>query len=73
MEVSTPIFQLGFKADPARRGEEWLRRTLAGELAWERMVPGDGNAAYRGRIIDAVYHLTGQALEKGANYEALPL
>ena len=46
---------------------------LAGELAWGRMAPGDGNAAYRGRIIDAVYHLSGQALEKGANYEALPL
>lgn len=46
---------------------------LAGELAWARMAPGDGNAAYRGRIIDAVYHLSGQALEKGANYEALPL
>lgn len=46
---------------------------LAGELAWERMALGDGNAAYRGRIIDAVYHLSGQALEKGANYEALPL
>ena len=46
---------------------------LAGELAWGRMAPGDGNAAYRGRIIDAVYHLSGQALEKGANYKALPL
>ena len=38
MEVSTPIFQLGFKADPARRGEEWLRRTLAGELACEVLL-----------------------------------
>ena len=46
---------------------------LAGALAWARMAAGDGNAAYRGRIIDAVYHLSGQALEKGANYEALPL
>ena len=46
---------------------------LAGELAWERMAPGDGNAAYRSRIIDAVYHLSGQALEKGARYEAIPL
>lgn len=46
---------------------------LAGELAWDRMAPGDGNTAYRGRIIDAVYHLSGHALEKGANYEALPL
>lgn len=46
---------------------------LAGELAWERMAPGDGNAAYRSRIIDAIYHLSGQALEKGARYEAIPL
>ena len=46
---------------------------LAGELAWGRMAPGDGNAAYRGRIIDAIYHLSGQALEKGARYEAIPL
>lgn len=46
---------------------------LAGALAWARMAPGDGNAAYRGRIIDAIYHLSGQALEKGARYEALPL
>ena len=38
MEVSTPIFQLGFKADPAKRGEEWLRRTLAGELACEVLL-----------------------------------
>ena len=46
---------------------------LAGELAWSRMASGDGNAAYRQRIIDAVYHLSGQALEKGARYEAIPL
>lgn len=46
---------------------------LAGELAWGRMAPSDGNAAYRGRIIDAIYHLSGQALEKGARYEAIPL
>lgn len=46
---------------------------LAGELAWGRMASGDGNAAYRGRIIDAIYHLSGQALEKGARYEAIPL
>ena len=38
MEVSTPIFLLGFKCDPARRGEEWLRRELAGELACEALL-----------------------------------
>lgn len=35
MEVSTPIFQLGWKADPAPEGEERLRRQLVGELACE--------------------------------------
>lgn len=38
MEVSTPIFQLGFKADPAPAGEEWLRRNLVGELACEALM-----------------------------------
>lgn len=38
MEVSTPIFLLGFKCDPAPRGAEWLRRELAGELACEALL-----------------------------------
>lgn len=38
MEVSTPIFMLGFKCDPAGRGEEWMRRELAGELACEALL-----------------------------------
>ena len=42
---------------------------LAGELAWEAMQEGDGNSAYRGRIIDAIYNMDGVALEKGADYE----
>lgn len=42
---------------------------LAGEIGWSRMQDGDGNAAYRTRIIDAVYQLTGDQLEAGANYE----
>ncbi len=42
---------------------------LAGELAKERMGEGDGNASYRGYIIDAVYNMTPQMLEKGARYE----
>lgn len=42
---------------------------LAGEIALSRMEPGDGNATYRNRIIDAVCNLDGQALEKGARYE----
>lgn len=35
MEVSTPIFQLGFKADPAPLGEEHMRLQFMGELACE--------------------------------------
>ena len=42
---------------------------LAGEIGWTRMQEGDGNSTYRNRIIDAVYNLTGEELEKGAKYE----
>ena len=42
---------------------------LCGELAYQRLSVLDGNASYRNYIIDAVYHLTGEALEKGARYE----
>ena len=42
---------------------------LAGETAWKRMEEGDGNATYRNRIIDAIYNMTGEDLEKGAVYE----
>lgn len=42
---------------------------LAGELGWERMGPLDGSMAYRNYLIDAVYHLSGEGLEKGAKYE----
>ena len=42
---------------------------LAGETGWSRMQEGDGNATYRNRIIDAIYNMTGEELEKGAKYE----
>lgn len=42
---------------------------LAGEIAWSRMQEGDGNSTYRNRIIDAIYHMNGQVLDKGANFE----
>ena len=41
----------------------------AGEIAWENMRPEDGNATYRSRIIDAVCNLTGEELERRADYE----
>lgn len=42
---------------------------LCGELARQRMGPLDGNASYRTYIIDAVYGLSPEELEKGAKYE----
>lgn len=41
----------------------------AGELAHDRLDSKDGNATYRNYIIDAIYNMTPEMLEKGANYE----
>ena len=42
---------------------------LAGETGWSNMEKTDGNSTYRNRIIDAIYNMDGDALEKGAKYE----
>lgn len=42
---------------------------LAGEIAYQRMQEGEGNMAYRNRIIDAIYNMDGQILDRGAKYE----
>jgi len=42
---------------------------LAGEIGWNNMQPFDGNSTYRNRIIDAIYNIDGETLEKGAKYE----
>lgn len=39
---------------------------IAGEVGWNHMQPEDGNSTYRNRIIDAVYHMNGETLEKMA-------
>lgn len=44
---------------------------LAGEIGWSRMQDGDGNAAYRNRIIDAVYHMDGKRLDEGEKVTVL--
>ena len=41
----------------------------AGEMAHDRLTTMDGNATYRNYIIDAIYNMTPEILEKGANYE----
>ena len=42
---------------------------LAGETAYRRLTPSDGNATYRNYIIDAIYNMTPSQLEEGASYE----
>lgn len=42
---------------------------LCGEIAHKRLGSLDGSGSYRTYIIDAVYHLTPDQLEKGGNYE----
>ena len=42
---------------------------LAGEIGWANMAPTDGNSTYRNRIIDAIFHMDGATLDKGAKYE----
>ena len=42
---------------------------LAGETGWKNMKEGEGNSTYRNRIIDAVYNMSGKALDDGAKFE----
>lgn len=60
-------------ANPERRLEAAAAAVctmgLAGEIAWGRMQEGDGNATYRNRIIDAIFHMDGETLRKGAKHE----
>lgn len=42
---------------------------VAGEIAWEQLRQEEGNVTYRNRIIDAVYRMDGELLERRASYE----
>ena len=42
---------------------------VCGEKAYKRLTEQDGNATYRNYIIDAIFHLTGDELEKYAKYD----
>lgn len=42
---------------------------LAGEIGFQNMQECDGNSTYRNRIIDAIYHMDKETLNKGADYE----
>lgn len=44
---------------------------LAGEIGYGNLKPEEGNSTYRNRIIDAIYHMDGETLEKGASYTIL--
>jgi len=45
MEVSTPLFQLGYKGDAPGRGDDNLRQELVGELALEALL-GNSSPLY---------------------------
>ena len=42
---------------------------LAGEIGYSHMQPYEGNSSYRNHIIDAVYNMTGEELEKNSKCE----
>ncbi|MBO6090107.1 MAG: hydroxyethylthiazole kinase [Lachnospiraceae bacterium] len=42
---------------------------LAGEIGWKNMKPEDGNSTYRNRIIDPIYNMDADTLNKWAKYE----
>ena len=44
---------------------------VCGEIAQERLGRQDGNAAYRSYLMDAVYHLDGETLDRRARYTVL--
>jgi len=45
MEVAMPMFQLGFKCEPAARGEDAVRQEVIGDLAAEALF-GESSALY---------------------------
>jgi hydroxyethylthiazole kinase len=42
---------------------------LAGEIGVSGMAEGEGNSSLRNRIIDAIYNMDAETLDKGAKYE----
>ena len=42
---------------------------ICGEKAYERLTEYDGNATYRNYIIDTIFRLSGEEMEKCAKYE----
>ena len=44
---------------------------VCGEIAYERLSGQDGSASYRNYIIDAVYRLDGETLERRAKYQII--
>ena len=41
----------------------------AGEIGWSYMKEYEGNSTYRNRIIDAIFNMDGDMLERYAKYE----
>lgn len=44
---------------------------LAGETGYSHLKDYEGNSTYRNKIIDAIYNMTAEDLERGAKYEVI--
>lgn len=44
---------------------------IAGEIGYLNLQAHEGNSTYRNRIIDAIYNMTGEILDRGAKYEII--
>jgi len=42
---------------------------IAGEIAYENLLPGEGNLSYRNRIIDAIYNMDSETINRKVKYE----
>ncbi|MGI5946405.1 MAG: hydroxyethylthiazole kinase [Lachnospiraceae bacterium] len=70
LSALTAAFAASFPDDLAKASAAAVcAMGLAGETAARRMGPQDGNVSYRTYLIDAVFNMTPEILEKGANYE----
>ena len=73
MEVSMPTFALGFKADPAKAGDDTMRQEIIGDLAAEILM-GESSALYtklyEDNLIDSGFSVGYEGLKGAAMISA---
>lgn len=64
MEVSTPLFQIGWKREPCPEGEDYLRQEFIGDLACEALLGSSSplyDRLYREGLINRSFSYSGEA------------